>query len=182
LSAWPDVADQLFDNMLTLHDQIGAFFDNRSPDQGYPALIVFCVYVCGSLANHLHQQPQICSKAAPRAMDVLKKSIKGLADLQGAWPLVQRWYNALCHAAESTLASNTDSRMAFQPFTTSSPMYGSNTEASGSAAVADVHFNDPFPSDFLFEAFESYLWSDVSALNQNSLASDTSGLSAWNYG
>ncbi|KAH8646815.1 fungal-specific transcription factor domain-containing protein, partial [Xylariales sp. PMI_506] len=96
---WETVAEELFDNMLVLHEQITAFFTYRHADQGYPALIVFSVYVCGSLANHLRQQPQICPRVAPRAVKILQKSIQGLGDLQFGWPLARRWYNALCKAS-----------------------------------------------------------------------------------
>jgi hypothetical protein len=179
LDAWPNVANQLFDNMLILNDQIRAFFDNRMPDQGYPALIVFCIYVCGSLANHLHQQPEICPQAATQALDILQKSIKGLADLQGAWPLVQRWYMALCRTAESTLARNTNDEAQQQSTSLSAALLASDID-DPSAVPADVHFNDPFPSDFMFEAFESYLWSDVSSFHHGALTNDASGIHPWN--
>ena len=181
LRAWPYVAEELFDNMLLLHEQICAFFANRAPEQGYPALIVFCVYVCGSLANHLHQQPHICPRVAPNALDVLHKSVQGLADLQGAWPLVRRWYTALCRASESTLANNNlQGQQETSPISTSTgdDPAGARQQASN---VVDVQFNDPFPSDFMFEAFESYLWSDVSTFNQDPLGDDPLTASAWAY-
>ena len=167
MQAWPGVLDELFDNMLILHEQICAFFENRSPDQGYPALIVFCVYVCGSLANHLHQQPRLCPRVAPKALDVLRKSVRGLGDLQGAWPLVRRWYTALCRAAETSLANTASGNQELESPFMAVHGNGSNETAQSTLCAVDVHFNDPFPSDFMFEAFESYLWSDISTFGQN---------------
>ncbi|KAK0642231.1 fungal-specific transcription factor domain-containing protein [Cercophora newfieldiana] len=97
------IAVQLYTNMLTLHSQIAAFFEFRSPDQGYPALIVFCAYVCGTLANHLHRQPQHCPAVAPQALAILKSSMRGLEKLQGAWPFAQRWCRALKKMTEDLL-------------------------------------------------------------------------------
>lgn len=151
--SWATVAEELFNNMLIMDEQIGAFFDHRSPDQGYPALIVFCVYVCGSLANHLQQQPQICPRVAPSAERVLRSSVRGLEDLQSAWPLAKRWYQSLCKAtsrasAEATMAS---------------PAVQGEMSQEGSIVVTpvgvDVQFNAPILSDAMFDAFD--LWSDA---------------------
>jgi hypothetical protein len=176
LDAWPNVADELFDNMVMLHQQICAFFDNRSPEQGYPALIVFCIYVCGSLANHLHQQPRLCMRTAPQAMDILRKSIKGLGKLQGAWPLVRRWYTALYRATETTLAH--DSLVQHQ-HDIPTALQESLTTTDQAASEIDAQFNDPFSSNFMFETFESYLWSDVSTFHQNSISDQEMTGNAW---
>ncbi|KAK0709294.1 hypothetical protein B0T26DRAFT_622099, partial [Lasiosphaeria miniovina] len=89
--AWQPVAGQLYADMLVLHEQISAFFAHRAPAHGYPALVVFCAYVCGSLANRLHRQPQLCVAVAPQALAVLRSSVRGLASLHVAWPFAQRW-------------------------------------------------------------------------------------------
>ncbi|KFA56498.1 hypothetical protein S40293_01163 [Stachybotrys chartarum IBT 40293] len=160
--AWPTVADQLFNNMLKLHEQITAFFEYRSADQGYPALIVFCVYVCGSLANHLRLQPQVCPRFAPQAMQILQVSIKGLSELQSAWPLARRWYVALCKASERASLEEDPG----EPVTrTHSPLVGDVEIVPG----LDVQFNDPFPTDSMFEVFETYLWSDMSNMDEAGL-------------
>jgi hypothetical protein len=169
-NAWSIVSDQLFDNMLILHEQINAFFEYRSADQGYPALIVFCVYVCGSLANHLRKQPQLCSKIAPQATDVLKRSINGLSDLQSAWPLAKSWYMALCSASSRS-----------PPHDTRAPARHTEASPSKSGIQAlqivydneaiygmDVQFNDPFLPDSLFEVFETYLWGDINGTAERS--------------
>lgn len=92
---WVNMSTELFENVLGMHEQIDAFFSLRSPDQGFPAMIVFCVYVCGSLANHLRKRPEICPKLAPGIEDIVSKSLVVLSDLQHAWPLAKRWRRAL---------------------------------------------------------------------------------------
>ncbi|KAH9884381.1 hypothetical protein F4778DRAFT_565068 [Xylariomycetidae sp. FL2044] len=172
--AWSPIAEVLFDNMLALDEQISAFFDNRSPDrgyQGYPAIIVFCVYVCGSLANHLYQQPQLCPRVAPHAVRVLKSSVRGLGDLQGAWPLARRWYQALFKASEQVVLEVSlslddrggtrevpDASASVNPVgrhqMTEEPLVSNPTST-------DLHFSAPFWSDTMFEAFDLYLWGNA---------------------
>ncbi|KAI6083512.1 hypothetical protein F4821DRAFT_192143 [Hypoxylon rubiginosum] len=160
--AWSAVADQLFDNMLTLHEQITAFFEYRSPEQGYPALIVFCVYVCGSLAKHLHRQPHICPRVAVRAVDILQNSIGGLVNLQAAWPFARRWYLALCRATEDVSMEpnlSTPTHQDLDP--TSTGLADQQHLASHAPPTFEVQFNDPLPSDTIFGAFDMYLWNGV---------------------
>ncbi|CZR58238.1 related to general repressor of transcription [Phialocephala subalpina] len=92
---WMNMSSELFENVLALHEQIDAFFNLRSPQQGFPAMIVFCVYVCGSLANHLWRRPEICPSLASGMGDIVSKSLEVLTDLQHAWPLARKWRQAL---------------------------------------------------------------------------------------
>lgn len=176
------VADQLFENMLKLHEQIMAFFEYRSPDQGYPALIVFCVYVCGCLANHLQQQPQLCPVVAPQAAQILQRSIRGLGELQNAWPLARRWYLALCKVSENTIL---DSPVAIMdPVNGTAARFGPE---SGHPAEDSVHevpslgiqFSDPFLSNSMFDAFDSYLWSNLANMNEGGLYGESLAVNPW---
>lgn len=164
------VAEQLFDNMLILHEQITAFFEHRSPEQGYPALIVFCVYVCGSLANHLRQQSQLCPRVAPQAAGILHKSTQGLSDLQSAWPLAKSWYLALCSASKrlspeghavTTPAPTLERRLDETAAGGEVSISGQEAHEGDFPSAMDVQFNGPLLSDTMFEAFESYLWNDA---------------------
>ncbi|KAK7751891.1 hypothetical protein SLS62_006192 [Diatrype stigma] len=174
-NSWPSIAEELFDNMLLLDEQITAFFEYRSSaehdSQGYPAIIVFCVYVCGSLANHLHQQPQTCPRVAPYAARVARSSIKGLGDLQSAWPLARHWYLALCKASENARIGNPAATVVEQQHDQASvPGTGGGAlvqpQAPGDNAgdldqtMMDTQFNVPFFSDSMFEAFDAYMWSN----------------------
>ncbi|KAF4634649.1 hypothetical protein G7Y89_g3438 [Cudoniella acicularis] len=92
---WVGMSSELFENVLALHEQIDAFSSLRSPEQGFPAMIIFCVYVCGSLANHLWKRPEICPRLADGMEDITRKSLKILSDLQHPWQLARKWKIAL---------------------------------------------------------------------------------------
>lgn len=88
---WGNMSYELFSNVLGLYEQIDAFFTHRSSDEdGFPAMIVFCVYICGSLASYLWKWPQICPYYAQEAEGVLHRSLEILETLQYAWPLAMR--------------------------------------------------------------------------------------------
>lgn len=175
-NTWSEIAEELFDNMLLLDEQITAFFEYRSSaeheSQGYPAIIVFCVYVCGSLANHLHQQPQICPRVAPYAARVARSSTKGLGDLQSAWPLARHWYLALCKASENARIGGPEAALIEQQHGGQASVTGDRGDAlvhpqvPGDDAGAldhtmmDTQFNPRLFSDSMFEAFDAYMWSN----------------------
>ncbi|KAJ5902166.1 hypothetical protein N7495_002694 [Penicillium taxi] len=152
------VTTELFENMLILHEQIDAFFDFRSPEQGFPALIVFCVYVCGSLANHLHQKPSVCPSIAPQAEEILRKSLTGLGQLQHAWPLARRWNKALCRASARIRTQSQDETSPSVGFSPSTELIVSELQPSPGAIP---RLNDPFPTDVMLAEFETYPWSDI---------------------
>lgn len=92
---WGKMSTELFENVLALHEQIAAFSSLRSPEQGFPAIVVFCVYVCGSLANNLWERPEICPQLADGMEHIARKSLKILSDLQHPWQLARKWKSAL---------------------------------------------------------------------------------------
>ncbi|KAL4962868.1 fungal specific transcription factor domain-containing protein [Aspergillus stella-maris] len=158
---------ELFQNMLLLHEQIDAFFEYRSPEQGFPALIVFCVYVCGSLANHLYQQPQICPSIAPHAESVLCKSLTGLGQLQDAWPLARKWNAALCNASAVPSPNEFSNEAQVEDQDLSTNARGGDLTMNGdwdrpiSPPAFSVRLNDPFPTDVMLMEFEAYTWNDL---------------------
>lgn len=168
--AWSTVADQLYDNMVTLHQQITAFFEHRTPKQGYPALIVFCAYVCGSLANHLHRQPQLCPGVAPRAMAILRNSVRGLASLQVAWPFAQRWYLALRKATDDVdledhdpVAGQQDDAMQITGTTDQQ-----DNMPAATISTFDVQFNDPLALESMLGAFDMHVWDGFTGFDDGS--------------
>lgn len=98
------ITKDLFSNMVVLNEQIDAFFSLRSSTQGFPAFIIYCVYICGTLANHLQKSDNLAEsmpEAASRTAEILAKSTKLLSDLQYAWPMTKRWSDALLKAYQS---------------------------------------------------------------------------------
>jgi hypothetical protein len=105
---WMTMSSELFENVLALNEQIDAFFSLRSPDQGFPAMIVFCVYVCGSLANHLWKRPEMCPHLASGMQEIVQRSLKVLSDLQHPWQLARKWKMALEQRAAHSLAMTSE--------------------------------------------------------------------------
>lgn len=151
---------ELFQNVLILNEQIEAFFELRSPEQGYPALIVFCVYICGSLANHLFRQPRVCLQFAPRAEEILRKSMTVLHDLQHAWPLARRWYAALCNACAGTTIANHPNR-AYRLGMEDVSVIPSNLGRTQQLSNEEGLFQDLIATDFLQEVQIPQSWREL---------------------
>jgi hypothetical protein len=132
---WMNMSTELFQNVLGLNEQIVAFFSLRSREQGYPAMIVFCVYVCGSLGNHLWKHPEICPNLATHAEDIVSKSLEVLIDLQHAWPLARRWRKALQQTASKTRFG----LIATPPNTVDQGSFAAPENMSNTFTTADYH-------------------------------------------
>lgn len=102
---WPSVSQSLFANVAELHEQIDAYFSARAPDEGFPAILVFCVYVCGSLASYLWRYPQLCPGRASAAASIALRSLEVLTELQSAWPAAIRWQQGLKQAQAASAAN-----------------------------------------------------------------------------
>ncbi|KAH8653222.1 hypothetical protein BGZ60DRAFT_460984 [Tricladium varicosporioides] len=96
---WQQMSLELFTNLKQLYEAIDTFFSLRSRDEGYPAMLVFCVYVCGSLASYLWKWPQLCPALSPEAEKILQRSLEVLRTLGHAWPMATAWLNALTKVA-----------------------------------------------------------------------------------
>ena len=149
---WSQMSEELFKNVLALHEQIDAFFSLRSQEQGFPAMIVFCVYVCGSLASHLWKRREMCPRLFPGVEDVVSKSLEVLTDLQHAWPLARRWRQALEERSSSMLEQQRVRRERFKdavemPGHGSVPKYScsqlNNESTKGDRSLADQNNGGP---------------------------------------
>ncbi|RDW60578.1 hypothetical protein BP6252_11961 [Coleophoma cylindrospora] len=92
---WDQMSHELFTNVHSLHESIDAWFSLRAPDEGIPSIVVFCVYICGSLASHLWKWPQLCPELADMAEAILNRSLEVLAALIDQLPHASRWLSAL---------------------------------------------------------------------------------------
>jgi hypothetical protein len=45
---WENMSHELFTNVMSLHEGISAYIAQRSPVEGFPPILAFCVYICGS--------------------------------------------------------------------------------------------------------------------------------------
>jgi hypothetical protein len=99
---------ELFTNVISLHEGISVYLAQRSPVEGFPPILAFCVYICGSLASHLWRCPDLCPRPALRDENVLHWSLKVLVELQDAWPMAVRWHKALEMAAAGLSSLNSE--------------------------------------------------------------------------
>ncbi|KAL1872667.1 hypothetical protein Daus18300_004213 [Diaporthe australafricana] len=109
---WRAMSDELFAGVVELHEQIDAFAALRARGggggavgEGFPAILVFCVYICGSLASYLWRYPQLCPRAAPDAEAISLRCLQVLGDLHQAWPTSTRWHQGLQQIASPLAAS-----------------------------------------------------------------------------
>lgn len=92
---WEEASYELFSNLGSLYEAIDTFFSLRAAQEGYPAMLVFCVYICGSLASYLWKWPSLCPSLSSRANKILQRSLEVLGDLNHAWPQARTWLEAL---------------------------------------------------------------------------------------
>ncbi|KKA26326.1 hypothetical protein TD95_003510 [Thielaviopsis punctulata] len=97
---WETMATELFFNVEQLHDQIDAYFALRAPEEGFPQILVFCVYICGSLASCLWRYPSLCMQRADKAEGMARRALEVLGELHQAWPMSLEWQRGLQKAQE----------------------------------------------------------------------------------
>ncbi|KAF2491280.1 hypothetical protein BU16DRAFT_584600 [Lophium mytilinum] len=98
-SFWRNVAEDMFTNVCALHERIGTFISLRSENEGFPAMLLFSLYVCGTLAIQLLRWPHLAPRYASKAESIASGSLEILGDLQHIWPLASRWTNSLRRSA-----------------------------------------------------------------------------------
>lgn len=92
---WTQMSYELFTNVYSLHESFDTWFSLRTDDEGIPSIVVFCVYICGSLASYLWKWPQLCPQLADGAEAILNRSLVVLNALMDRLPHVQKWLHAL---------------------------------------------------------------------------------------
>lgn len=171
---WAKMANELFSNVLELHEQIQAFFAMRSRGEGFPAILVFCVYICGSLASYLWRYPQLCPRAADEAEEIAIKSLRVLGDLHQAWPTSTRWQQGLQQIA-SPMSSATGSSHSGSSSGDSPPTScGTSVRSGYSRGSTHKHARNMFTTKGIKEA-ESRMVIDDSVIDPRLAASTQEG-------
>jgi hypothetical protein len=149
---WKPVSEELFSNVVELYQQIEASFRMRSQTEGYPAILVFPIYVCGSLALNLWQCPRLCSRLADKAADMLTRCLQVIEDLQHAWPMARRWQEGLQQAATPMSTGPSPASMQAMPVTPSALNPFQHTQhTSPNLVPAHVEISQPEASSELTE-------------------------------
>lgn len=113
---WAQASNELFHNLWDLHEQIDAYFSMKSSEEGFPQILVFCVYMCGSLSSFLWRYPALCPPLGERAERMAQRSLEVLSELHAAWPTSSKWQKGLQQIATPlTGLSPADDRVAITP-------------------------------------------------------------------
>ncbi|OHE93536.1 homogentisate 1,2-dioxygenase [Colletotrichum orchidophilum] len=87
--------DQCEYNSL-IYEQVEAFFSIRTRDKGFPAILVFCVYIHGSISSYLWRHPYLFPHVSPsEAEEMALASLRILSKLHQAWSTSTRWQQGL---------------------------------------------------------------------------------------
>ncbi|KAH7158143.1 hypothetical protein B0J13DRAFT_189639 [Dactylonectria estremocensis] len=110
---WAQASNELFHNLWDLHEQIDAYFSMKTAEEGFPQILVFCVYMCGSLSSFLWRYPALCPLLGERAERMAQRSLEVLSELHAAWPTSSKWQRGLQQIATPlTGLSPADDRVA----------------------------------------------------------------------
>lgn len=96
---WEQVSYELFSNAWLLYDAVDVWFTLRSTEDGFPAMLAFCIYISASLASHLHKWPQLCPSLAPSAEKILNRSLDVLSTFEDKWTTASQWSSVLKEVA-----------------------------------------------------------------------------------
>jgi hypothetical protein len=64
---WETMSYELFSNVLTLYEAIDTYFSMRRADDGFPTMLAFCAYTCGSIISYLCRWPRLCPQLCTSA-------------------------------------------------------------------------------------------------------------------
>ncbi|KAL1744097.1 hypothetical protein HDZ31DRAFT_8602, partial [Schizophyllum fasciatum] len=94
---WHTMAQELFADVRGLYEQLDASFP-LCP-QGFPPIIVFCIYICGSLASYLCKWPRLAPGLAPEAHTMFARALEMLNSAKDLWPKARAWQAALAQSS-----------------------------------------------------------------------------------
>ncbi|EFX03771.1 n-carbamoylsarcosine amidase [Grosmannia clavigera kw1407] len=139
---WQTVSYDLFANVLELHEQVDAYARMRMRDEGFPAILVFCAYMCGSLTSYLGRHPRLCPHISPaEAQDMSRGAIKVLSELQPAWPTSAKWHQGLQQASHADAAAAAAAAVVLEAPPPSPAAAATRTNYAGetSTCIATMH-------------------------------------------
>lgn len=92
---WEQMSYELFTNVSDLYEAIDVWFSLRSAEDGFPAMLAFCTYICGSLACYLYKWPRLCPRVSPSAAKIVHRSLEVLSTFEDKWSTASEWANIL---------------------------------------------------------------------------------------
>lgn len=106
---WDQASFELFTNAWSLFEAVDVWYSLRSAEDGFPAMLAFCIYICGSLAFRLDQRPGLCPRfnPTPSAKVIVHRSLEVLSTLEDKWSTASQWSSLLRKALTSHDADQT---------------------------------------------------------------------------
>jgi hypothetical protein len=92
---WETMSYELFSNVLTLYEAIETYFSMRRADDGFPTMLAFCAYTCGSIVSYLCRWPPLCPQLCSSADKVFNGTLEALSTFADKWPLASQWVDLL---------------------------------------------------------------------------------------
>ncbi|OCF32248.1 hypothetical protein I316_06163 [Kwoniella heveanensis BCC8398] len=104
---WEGMALHMVQNCINLHQITQTGVATRSMEDGFPAVFIFGVYMCGDIAYYLNRWPKLCPKHAHHAPEMLNSSLQLLEQLEAVWPLATRWRTTLARLVHASPTETT---------------------------------------------------------------------------
>jgi hypothetical protein len=92
---WETVSYDLFSNVLSLYEALETYLGMRRVDDGFPTMLAFCAYTCGSIISYLCRWPRLCPQLCASAEKVFNGTIDALSTFADKWPLAGEWVELL---------------------------------------------------------------------------------------
>ncbi|KAI5476187.1 hypothetical protein MNV49_000348 [Pseudohyphozyma bogoriensis] len=103
---WSNVGREMVQGSLNLIEAVEEFCTLRSPKLGVPPILIFAIYVVGTVFSYLSRWPKFCPELASQAAPKLQSCLHVLSELREVWPMADCWHDVLFNSvAESTNAS-----------------------------------------------------------------------------
>jgi hypothetical protein len=72
----------------------------RRADDGFPTMLAFCAYTCGSIISYLCRWPRLCPQLCTSADKAFSGTLNALSTFAGKWPLASEWVDLLESVAQ----------------------------------------------------------------------------------
>jgi hypothetical protein len=100
---WETMSHELFCNVLSLYEALETYLNLRGPDDGFPTMLAFCAYTCGSIVSYLWRWPALCPQLCSSAESAFNGTLEALSTFADKWPMAGEWVSLLRETAQSDL-------------------------------------------------------------------------------
>lgn len=99
---WQEMAKDMVQKSYDLISTIDDFFKLRATKLGFAAILIFGLYISGSVCLYLQRWPTLCPQEVPHATRYLELAIETLSDIGSSWPMATAWHESLRNSARNS--------------------------------------------------------------------------------